>query len=180
MSSMRMSGLTCGVAVQFIGNPDFNGDNISNDNSIFGAGSDIAAETGGLSGGDVKSTYTSSYTGPQGYQSIIATNDNGRVDQITDNNGHISHITRNIPGENQSSCPSVCHDMTMPFCKVGRKLSDWGGRWGDYGGNWGNNEGSAAASASAAAAGDNHAKIFHLGICTLLLSAAQQLQNGTY
>lgn len=66
----------------------------------------------------MKSTYSSSYTGPQGHQSTIATYDNGNIDQITDKNGHVSHITGNIPGKNQFSYVSVCHTITVQFCKL--------------------------------------------------------------
>lgn len=47
---VKHSRLTCGVALQFIGNPDFidnndfNGNNNYNDNSIFGAGSDVSSD----------------------------------------------------------------------------------------------------------------------------------------
>lgn len=47
----------------------------------------------------MKSTYSSSYNGPQGHHGTIATYDNGQVDQINDNNGHISRVTGNVPGE---------------------------------------------------------------------------------
>ncbi|BDA51260.1 hypothetical protein COCOBI_18-1370 [Coccomyxa sp. Obi] len=131
---MRLAGLKCGVALQFIGNPDFNDNSIindysiSNDNSIFGVGSDVSSDftnpfpfnditpqTGGVPEGDVMSTYTSSYTGPQGHKSTIANYDNGRVDQVTDNNGHISHFTRNIPGKHQSSYLSLCYETSEPL-----------------------------------------------------------------
>ncbi|BDA51246.1 hypothetical protein COCOBI_18-1230 [Coccomyxa sp. Obi] len=126
--SSNQISLAVGVGpdLQFSGNPDlsddgifddnniFNDNGMINDNSIFSSGSGsssdftnpssintITPQTGGLSGGNVKSSYTISYTGPQGHQSTIATYDNGRVDQVTDNNGHISHFTRNTPGEPQ-------------------------------------------------------------------------------
>lgn len=48
--------------------------------------------------GDMKSSYSSSYNGPEGQQSTIATYNNGAYDQITNTNGQVSRVTGNIPG----------------------------------------------------------------------------------
>ncbi len=57
--------------------------------------------TSGLS--DTQSTYASSYQGPGGHQSTIVNYNNGNVDEVTDKNGQVTHLTGTgqLPGAHQ-------------------------------------------------------------------------------